>query len=72
MLNWVVRHIDAIEDNIQRLRHTEKYYDWEHIKEVIKLILGILNNGIAWIIKFAVSFISIFVTWLMLWCLFRG
>ena len=72
MINWLVRHIDAIEDNIQRLKHTENYQDWEHIKEVIKLIIGILNNAIAWIIKFTVSLISMFVTWLMLWCLFRG
>ena len=72
MFNWLVRHIDAIEDNIQRLKHTEKYYDWVHIKEVITLILGILNNGIALIIKFVISFISMFISWLLLWCLFRG
>ena len=72
MINWLVRHIDAIEDNIQRLKHTEKYYDWVHIKEVMKLILGIVNNGVVWIIKFVISFISISISWLLLWCLFRG
>lgn len=72
MLNWVVRHIDAIEDNIQIIRHTENYRDWIHIKEVMKLVLGIVNNGVAWIIKFVISFISISISWLLLWCLFRG
>ena len=72
MINWIVRHIDAIEDNIERLKHTEKFQDSVHIKEVIRLILGILNNGIVWIIKFVISFISISISWLLLWCLFRG
>lgn len=72
MINWLVRHIDAIEDNIKRIRETENYKDWQHIKEVIKDISRIIYNAIGFIVGSIISFIALWVTGILLWCLFRG
>lgn len=66
MLNWLVRHIDAIEDNIQKIKHTENYRDWLHIKEVMKDLFRIIYNAIGFIIGFVISFIALWVTGILL------
>lgn len=72
MINWLVRHLDAIEDNIKRKKEAENYKDWQHIKEVIKDVSRIIYNGVGFIIGFIISFIALWVTGILLWCLFRG
>lgn len=72
MINWLVRHIDAIEDNIKRIKERENYKDWVYIKEVIKDVSRIIYNAIGFIIGSIISFIALWVTGILLWCLFRG
>ena len=72
MLNWIVRHIDAIQDNYDRMIHTEEFQDWAHIKEVIKFLSTWIYKRICFLLYITLSIISLFISWLLLWCLFRG
>ena len=72
MINWLVRHIDVIQDKIEAYKQTEVYKDKQYIKEVIKEILGILFKVICYIVGGLISFIALFICYVILWCLFRG
>lgn len=72
MIDWVIKHLDAITDNIQRTQHTQTYEDLVYIKKVLKFILMKIVRGVGFIIISLVSFISLWVSMILLWCLFRG
>ena len=65
MIDWIIKHLDVITDNIQRVKHTQKFQD-------VMYILGTISRGIGFVIMSFISIISFGVATLLLWCLFRG
>ena len=72
MIDWIIKHLDAITDNIQRVQHTQTYEDIVYIKKVVRFILWKIVKGIRFIIITIISFISAFFGGLILFRLLRG
>lgn len=83
MINTVIRYLDAISDNVKAYKHWFIYdyicWDKEEFKEDVKAVYSKIENAgykIKWcvriIIQALIGFISMFVIWELLWCLFRG
>lgn len=68
MMNWLVRHIDAINDRIQEKRHTEKYADFVYIIEVLGYLIKKGLRGILYILTGALLFIIVWCLYIVLYC----
>lgn len=62
MINWLVRHMDAIEDNIKRKKETETYKDLCHI-------IAVIFESIFFVIKCIFYFFMGIVVLELCWCI---
>lgn len=72
MIDWIIKHLDVITDDIQRIQHSQTYEDLMYIKKVIQILLNKFMKAFGFVIVSFLSIISFGVATLLLWCLFRG
>ena len=83
MLNLIVRYLDAISDNVKAYKHWFIYeyicWDTQEFKEICQEVYAKISKWYSYfkwlsniVIQAVIGFLAMFISWLMLWCLFRG